>query len=50
MTQEQRKRLAELCQEVQTETDSKKFTQLIYELNVLLQARQIELTKDSRKQ
>src|SRR5262252_7741931 len=45
MTPEQRKRMSELCQQVQTETNTKRFTQLIYELNVLLQARQIELNK-----
>ncbi len=48
MTPEDRIRMTELCQKIQTENDPKKFTQLIYELNVLLEARQGELNRENQ--
>jgi hypothetical protein len=37
MTPEQRKCINELCQKIQTESDQKKFNQLVYELTVFLE-------------
>jgi hypothetical protein len=39
--------MIELCQRVQMESDPKKFTQLVYELNVLLEACQFDLNPTS---
>lgn len=43
MTPEDQKRMVELCVMIQTETDPKKFTQLVYDLNVLLEARYVDV-------
>ena len=40
MTPEQRQRLGELCRQIETESDQKKFAQLVYEVNVLFEEAQ----------
>jgi hypothetical protein len=39
MTPEERSRMIELCEQIQVETNSRRFTELVIELNELLERR-----------
>ena len=50
MSPEEHARMMELCQQIQTETDQQKFSELIYELSCLLERKRDELVQNNPAQ
>jgi hypothetical protein len=46
MSSEDRQRMMALCERIQTEKSPAEFTKLIYELNVLLEKRHVDIKSD----